>query len=113
MVWSMTADRPGVARVGRPVESPLGSLAGPTPGPAHERGEAGSPRRSGLERRVNLNTAGAAELELLPGIGPAMARRIIEHRGAHGPFRSMSDLDAVSGIGPAKLAKIEPLVSFE
>jgi competence protein ComEA len=62
---------------------------------------------------LNVNTATQAELELLPGIGPALASRIVEYRTAKGPFRSMSDLDAVSGIGPKMLEKLKPLVRFE
>ena len=52
---------------------------------------------------VNINTAGAAELESLPGIGPALAARIVEYRDGHGPFASVDDLADVPGIGPAKL----------
>jgi competence protein ComEA len=55
--------------------------------------------------RVNLNTADAAQLQTLPGVGPAMARRIIEYRGTH-PFTKVEDLLQVKGIGPAKLQKI-------
>ena len=56
---------------------------------------------------VNLNTADAAALETLPGIGPALAERIIAYRESNGPFASVADLDAVSGIGPAILGQIE------
>jgi competence protein ComEC len=58
---------------------------------------------------VNLNTASAAELEALPAIGPALARRIIAGR----PYRSVEDLERVRGIGPATMAKIRPLVTAE
>jgi len=61
---------------------------------------------------VNVNTASEAELTGLPGIGPAKAAAIIQHRTQNGPFKSLSDLDAVSGIGPATLANITPLVVF-
>ena len=53
---------------------------------------------------VNLNTASEAELVTLPGVGPVLAARIISHREANGPFTSVDDLDAVSGVGPAVLA---------
>ncbi len=53
--------------------------------------------------RVNINTATAAELEALTGIGPALAQRIVEYRGTHGPFTSVEDLIEVPGIGQAKL----------
>ncbi|MCV2491628.1 helix-hairpin-helix domain-containing protein [Geodermatophilus sp. YIM 151500] len=50
---------------------------------------------------VNLNTATEAELDALPGIGPVLAGRIVDHRTRHGPFRSVDQLDDVPGIGPA------------
>ena len=61
---------------------------------------------------VNLNTADDAMLQTLPGVGPAMSQRIIEHRESVGPFTAMADLDAVSGIGPAMMEKLEGLVSW-
>jgi competence protein ComEA len=61
--------------------------------------------------KVNLNTASAADLEALPGIGPATAEAIIRHREEKGRFRSVSDLLDVRGIGEAKLSKLRPLVT--
>jgi len=52
---------------------------------------------------INVNIAGAAELEALPGVGPATAAAIIEERERNGPFLDVDDLDRVPGIGPAKL----------
>ncbi len=54
--------------------------------------------------RVNINTADAAALETLPGVGPAIAARIIAWRDENGPFRSVDELTAVSGIGERTLA---------
>jgi competence protein ComEA len=59
---------------------------------------------------VDLNTATLADLDALPGIGPVLAQRILDHRTAHGPFGSVEELDDVSGIGPALFAEISPLV---
>jgi len=52
---------------------------------------------------VNLNTASAAELDALPGIGPSKASAIIAHRDANGPFKTVDALTDVAGIGPATL----------
>lgn len=62
--------------------------------------------------RIDPNTASAIELQRLPRVGPALAARIVAHREASGPFRSLADLDAVPGIGPAMLRTLEPLVAL-
>ena len=61
---------------------------------------------------VDLNTADAAALETLPGVGPATAEKIIAHRDTVGPFGGLQDLDAVPGIGPAALARLRDHVSW-
>lgn len=58
------------------------------------------------DERIDINTASAAQLEELPGVGPAIAQRIVEHREAEGPFASVDDLEDVPGIGPATLEKM-------
>jgi len=63
-----------------------------------------------IDYRVDLNKATAAELDLLPGIGPAKASRIIEYREAHGPFRRLSDLAKVGGISRDCIQKLRGLV---
>ena len=68
-------------------------------------GVAGSdPEGQGL---VNINTANATQLTQLPGVGPAIAQKIIDYRTANGPFTSVDDLTKVPGIGAAKLAQIK------
>lgn len=70
-----------------------------------EGGVAGSdPEGQGL---VNINTANATQLTQLPGVGPAIAQKIIDYRTANGPFTSVDDLTKVPGIGAAKLAQIK------
>jgi competence protein ComEA len=63
--------------------------------------------------RMNLNLATAAQLERLPRIGPALSGRIVAYRDAHGPFRQVSDLVEVRGIGEKTLAKVKPYVFVE
>lgn len=62
---------------------------------------------------VNVNTAGLQELMTLPGIGPSLAGRILEHRKQNGPFRRAEDLLAVRGVGPKLLAKIKDRLTFD
>lgn len=61
---------------------------------------------------VNLNTAGVAELDALPGIGPVLAQRIVDHRTREGPFTSVDQLDDVPGIGPSIAADLAGLVAL-
>ena len=64
------------------------------------------------ERRpLDLNSATAAELDRLPGIGPELARRIVAYREVHGPFAAVEDLLRVEGIGPVTLERIRDLVT--
>lgn len=67
----------------------------------------GAGASSGL---VNINTASAAELQTLSGIGPSMAQSIIDERTQNGAFASVDDLMRVSGIGEKKLAKIKDCI---
>jgi competence protein ComEA len=62
---------------------------------------------------LNLNTATIEELTALPGIGEALARRIVEYRAQNGPFQTVDALTNVSGIGEFKLADLEGLVTVE
>ncbi len=59
---------------------------------------------------VNINTATAQQLQLLPRIGPSTADRIIEFRKANGPFKKVEELQAVRGIGEKSLANLRPYV---
>jgi competence ComEA-like helix-hairpin-helix protein len=61
---------------------------------------------------VDVNRATAAELERLPRVGPALARRIVAWRDQHGPYRSIEDLRHVHGIGPSTAALLAPMVTF-
>lgn len=72
-----------------------------------ESGAATTPGAGSSSGLVNINTASAAELQTLSGIGPSMAQSIIDERSKNGPFASVDDLMRVSGIGEKKLAKIK------
>ena len=63
------------------------------------------------QTQIDINTATSEQLQTLPGIGPAKASAIIEYREAHGAFARVDDITNVSGIGPATLDNIRPLVS--
>jgi competence protein ComEA len=65
--------------------------------------------KSGLD----LNTASAADLESLPGIGPSLASAIIQYRDQNGPFHSIEDLLDVPGIGPTRFAQLRDLLRVE
>jgi competence protein ComEA len=77
--------------------------------------ETGSAGEGATERSadapLNINTASAADLDGLKGIGPSIAQRIVEYRTANGPFQSVEDLQQVKGIGPALFADIAPLIT--
>jgi competence protein ComEA len=72
---------------------------------------AGAPGSSVSGGLINVNTASAAELEALPGIGEVLSQRIVDYRTEHGPFASVDQLTEVSGIGDAILGSIRELVT--
>lgn len=74
--------------------------------------KAGSGRNSSMMQSVRINSASASELQQLPGIGPALAQRIVETR-SRGRFSSADDLLRVPGIGKAKLAKLRNYVEVD
>jgi competence protein ComEA len=61
--------------------------------------------------QINLNTATTAQLESLPGIGAATAKRIVEYRQQNGGFKKIEDLMNIRGIGEASFLKLKPLVT--
>lgn len=91
-------------RVPAPGEEPADA------GGAVEGGSGGGEVAGAAGGAVDVNTAGSAELQTLPGIGPVLAERIVAWREANGPFASVDALLDVSGIGPAVLGQIRELV---
>lgn len=66
-----------------------------------------------IELQVQVNVATAQELASLPGIGPALAKRVIADRQRHGRYLTLTDLKRVKGISPKTLAKLKGLVRFD
>ncbi len=100
--------RPWTEVTPRPVDAPPVADAGPSPAPP----ETPSHRSESniVSNRIDLNRADARELDQLPGIGPVLAARIVEHRRLAGPYRTVEELLAVRGIGPALLERLRDRV---
>ncbi len=79
--------------------------------PGTSGGDAGGAGAAAPPGPINLNTATAGDLDVLPGIGPVLAERIVAWRTGHGPFSSVDALDAVPGIGAKLLENIRSLVA--
>jgi competence protein ComEA len=81
---------------------------------AGHRRPAGSSSKGGQLPRppIDVDRASAPELEILPRVGPALARRIVADRDSLGPFGSLDGLQRVKGIGPAMAAQLAPHVTF-
>ena len=93
--------RIAVAHVGDPGAGPVDAMVDPTVDPTATDGTAGP---------VNLNTATAAQLDTLPGIGPTLAGGIIRERERRGGFTRVDQLRDVRGIGEKRFADLQPLV---
>jgi len=90
-----------------------GSRVEVTPaGEYRPQGRMSGPRLLSLGLAVDVNDASAEDLEALPGIGPVMARRIVQYRLNHGPFKSLGDLHEVSGLGEKKLARLKAYLTL-
>ena len=95
---------------GRPRSRPTGARAASTAAPTTESPEPSAPTQPAGP--VDVDTANEAELDRLPGIGPALAARIVADRKNAGPFGSVEALQRVKGIGPALAARLAPHVIF-
>jgi competence protein ComEA len=95
-------------------------LVGVTPPPGAEvpspgrggKGRGKSRAQVGEIEPVRLNSAAVEDLEQLPGIGPALAQRVVDYRTEHGPFHSVDELRQVSGFGGQRFATLAPLLSL-
>jgi competence protein ComEA len=84
----------------------------PTTAPAAATATAGAPAGTAAPAQpVNLNTATLEQLDTLDGVGPGIAKRILDYRRQHGGFRRVEELGEVPGIGAKRLATLTPLVT--
>jgi competence protein ComEA len=86
--------------------------------PTGDRAKPSEPSRAGKSRqslagKVNLNTATVDQLQLLPGIGPSKAERVIAYRKKNGNFKRVADLRKVKGFGYKSLKKLEPYLDVK
>lgn len=94
-----------------PVAAPEPAEVAAAPPVAAGRAADVPPEEAPARAPLDLNSATAAELDALPGIGPVLAARIVSHRNTHGPFGSADDLLAVQGIGPRLLERLASRVT--
>lgn len=85
-------------------------VAAAPPGALPVAAPQGVPGSVGAEGPVSLNTATVEQLDTLPGVGPVLARHIVEHRTQRGGFRSVEELREVRGIGDRRFADLRPRV---
>jgi len=107
-VGAMSAEELG--EINRRVEARTEAETAPEAEQGSETPDASDSADSGL---ININTADAATLQLLPGIGPAIAERIVAHRETHGAFRIIEEITDVSGIGEARFMDIRDQITVE
>lgn len=101
--------RVAVPIVGRPPPAVDPSAVSGATDPSTDGGAVGADGDPGAP--INVNSATAAQLEALPGIGPTLAAAIVQERERNGPFRSADDLTRVHGIGAGRLAQLRDFVA--
>ena len=87
------------------------AIAGSARVEAQEKAAAKTKGAAAVTTPVNINTASAAQLEALPGIGAKTAQLIVDHRQKNGPFKKVEELMNVKGIGEKSFLKLKPMVT--
>ena len=86
-------------------------FAGAPPPSVAQTPHSGSAKAAATAGVVNINTASAAELEALPGVGAKTAARIVEYRQKNGPFKKIEELMNVRGVGEKNFLKLKPQIT--
>ncbi|MCC6139880.1 MAG: helix-hairpin-helix domain-containing protein [Nitrospira sp.] len=106
-----TMQRPSVTHAAAIVSDDTTAATVSTAGSVAQTAEASEARRMpNRSPRVDLNRATAADLDQLPGVGPVLAKRMVDYRKSVGRFQAVEDLRAVKGIGKKKLEQLKPFV---
>lgn len=91
---------------------PLASMASAqSPAPSHPQKAKAAKAVAALAGPVNLNTATAAQLDALPGVGKSTAQRIVDYRQKNGSFKKIEELMNVKGVGEKSFLKLKPLIA--
>jgi competence protein ComEA len=89
----------------------LAAAQSPVAAAAQSRSSSRSAAKPAVTGTININTASAAELEALPGIGAKTAARIVEYRQKNGPFKKVEELMNVRGVGEKNFLKLKPQIT--
>lgn len=124
--WPKASEGPGTGAVGSTPEvkasapglpaAPAEPRTSPAPDAVSRRLGAvrsGQPSIHGTDAKLDLNRATAEDFERLPGIGPVLAKALLQDRESHGPFRTVEELKRVKGIGAKRLEQVRPLVMVQ
>lgn len=109
--WSLANPRPALHLDRRDPPTAV-APQDPAPKPAQPSAVAPAPVASAATG-IGINSATQAQLELLPGVGPALAQRIIADRERNGRYTSIEQLDRVKGIGPKTIEKLRPHIRID